>query len=65
MASADDLKSFSRLRAQGAAMPTVVPKLPKLPDDVRKRFPSLVQWEQDVEKWRVDLATALGWINPQ
>lgn len=46
-------------------MPTVVPKLPQLPEDLKKRFPSVVKWEQDVEKWRQDLAVALGWINPQ
>ena len=45
------------LRTRSAA-PTVVvdsvplpPDVPDLPDDVLKRFPSLSQWEEDVNAW--------------
>lgn len=65
MASPESLKSFARLRAQGAAMPTVVPKLPPIPDDVKKRFPEMKQYEEALEKWRTDMSVALGWVNPQ
>lgn len=61
MASDESLANLSRLRVQGASVPLVVPKMPALPPEVVKRFPTLKQYEEDLEKWRTDLATALGW----
>lgn len=64
MPSDADLKNLSRLRAQGAAVPSVIPKIPQLPADVVKRFPSVNKWHQDMEKWRQETMVALGWTLP-
>lgn len=65
MASDQDKLNFSRLRARGASAPQVVPNLPELPPDVVKRFPTLRQWMETVnKKYREELSTALGWHLP-
>lgn len=46
MASPSDKKSFNRLRVADSAG-ELVPQPPKLPDDVKRRFPSLEKWEKD------------------
>lgn len=45
---------------KGPAPLAVVQRLPPLPADVRKRFPSLKEWEDKMEKWRVETNNALG-----
>ncbi len=45
--------SLARLRMGDGGVPNVIPKIPQLPDDVRKRFPSFAKWEKDMEEWRV------------
>jgi hypothetical protein len=42
-----------RLTGSGQ-VPKAVPPPPKLPDDVKQRFASLVKWEEDFRKWAVD-----------
>lgn len=54
----EDLASFERLRLS-ADSPLSVPKVPRLPDDVRKRFPTLEKWERDMEEWRTKLNVIL------
>lgn len=46
----DDQKSFNRKLVvdSGGAL---VPEPPKLPEDVKKRFPSLVAWERQMKDW--------------
>lgn len=38
----------------------VIPKFPALPDDVRKRFPSVAKYEADVETWRLKTTLVVG-----
>ena len=60
MATPEDLASFNRLRFSGiSAEAQILPKVPEMPPDVKKRFPSLEQWEQEMEKWRVKATIAL------
>jgi hypothetical protein len=47
--SADDLANFARLRNQPTN--SVIPPFPSLPDDLKKRFPSMQQWEEEVKAW--------------
>jgi len=54
-----DQTSFDRLQIGGDGVPRVIPKVPTLPEDVRKRFPSLVEWEKQMEEWRVKATRAL------
>lgn len=61
MPSAESLKHFSRLQL-GAATDTtdrLVAELPKVPDDVKKRFPSMAKFEQDMAEWHRKLLLAL------
>lgn len=41
----------------------IIPKMPKLPDDVKKRFPSLAQWEMEMEEWRVKATNGITGVN--
>jgi len=52
--------NFDRLRFNSGALPVKINRVPSLPDDVKKRFPSFAKWEQDVEAWRVAANQALG-----
>lgn len=38
----------------------LIQRLPPLPDEVKKRFPSMAQWETEVEKWRIQANIAIG-----
>jgi hypothetical protein len=61
MPSADALKNFSRLQL-GAATDTterLVTELPKVPEDVKKRFPSMAQFEERQKEWHRKLLLAL------
>ncbi len=58
MASPEEKARFLRIQ-QGAAQPEIIQKVPTLPDDVKKRFPSFVKWEEEVEQWRVKTNIAL------
>lgn len=58
MASANDRQSLGAMAASSDAA-TLIPKIPKLPEDVKKRFPSLFDWERDMEAWRVKTNVAL------
>lgn len=37
----------------------VVPDMPVLPDDVLRRFPTMVEWQMGMKKWRNDLQSQL------
>lgn len=39
--------------------PLPVPKVPQLPADVLKRFPSLLKWQHDLEEWRVKVSRTI------
>lgn len=58
MASPEEKDRFARLQ-QGSAQPEVIQKFPSLPDEVKKRFPSLKDYEDQVEQWRVKTNIAL------
>lgn len=60
MPSDADKKSFDRMRLDSGARPVLVQKFPTIPDDVKKRFPSMVKFEQDIEAWRVAANKSLG-----
>ncbi len=45
MPSAQDLVNLNRIKSGNQN--AVVPLPPPLPDDVKKRFPTLAQWEKD------------------
>lgn len=49
MPSADELARFDRLR--NVPSNTVVPPPPRLPDDIKQRFPSMAQWEEEFLYW--------------
>lgn len=55
------MSQFLNLNFTGdqASQKVNVLKLPELPDDVLARFPSLKQWQEDMEKWRQQLVVAL------
>lgn len=54
----------AKLRNLGTDNATVIiPKMPKLPDDVKKRFPSLAQWEMEMEEWRVKATNGITGVN--
>lgn len=60
MPGAEDLESFNRMRQTGTDVNAQqIPKMPPLPDSVKKRFPELEKWERDVEEWRVSLTMAV------
>lgn len=59
MPSAEDLKSFNRKRNAPDVSQEVIDKFPAFPDDVRKRFPSIVAMEKSIEEWRVKTNIAL------
>ena len=40
-----------------------IAKHPPLPPDVKKRFPSMIQWEKDMETWTKKLTFQLQNIN--
>ncbi|TFH58217.1 MAG: hypothetical protein E4G90_10835 [Gemmatimonadales bacterium] len=52
--------NVSRLAFSGkSAIPFTVPKFPEFPDDVKRRFPSLIEMEKDVEHWRINVQNAI------
>jgi hypothetical protein len=60
MPSPQDLKMFQRIQASSTLdVATLVPKLPPLPETVKKRFPELVKWESDLETWHNKLVIAI------
>jgi hypothetical protein len=59
VASPGDKKSFSRMQVSQSANTEIIPKLPPLPDDVKKRFPSLYDWQRGMEEWRVKANIAI------
>lgn len=63
MPSADDLKSYQRLQAGGAAIPALVSKPTPLPVDVVKRFPSLADWQKRETKRTEAMNTVLQRLN--
>lgn len=61
MPSDSDLKNFTRLQ-QGQAFDAtlkLVAELPPVPEDVRKRFPSMAQWQVALKDWHQKLVIAL------
>jgi hypothetical protein len=49
MPSQDDLDNFKRLQdSQGQ---TAMPPFPQLPEDVMVRFPSMREWNDEVQRW--------------
>jgi len=58
MSSPADKARFARLQ-QGSAQPEIIQKLPQVPDEVKKRFPSMAKWEEDLEAWRTKTNIAL------
>ena len=61
MPSADDKKNLARLQAgvQFDATLKLVAQLPPFPEDVKQRFPSLLQYEQNLKDWHQQLLIAL------
>ena len=57
----DDLKNFNRLREGQAFDSTMklVAELPPVPEDVKKRFPSMAQYELAIKQWHQQLLVAL------
>jgi len=58
VASPEDKNRFARLQ-EGSAQPQVIQKFPPYPEDVKRRFPSMVKHEEEVEQWRVKTNIAL------
>lgn len=61
MPSLADLKSLERIQ-QGVAFDAtlkLVAELPPVPDDVRKRFPSMVKYDLALKEWHQKLLIAL------
>lgn len=59
MASPEDLKSFARKQAADDQSAALIKRFPSYPEDVKKRFPSLVKQEADIEQWRQETNIAL------
>lgn len=57
----DSQTQARRLQTGPVAMP--VKPMPKLPPDVVKRFPSLVEWQKQMETWRRELVNLLQGSN--
>lgn len=49
---------FQRLQV-GSSQPEIVQKFPAVPEDVKQRFPSMKDYEDRVEQWRVKTNIAL------
>lgn len=49
MPSQSDNNNFKNLKR--GDVPNVVTPPPKLPDDVKRRFPSMVRFEKDFQEW--------------
>lgn len=47
------------MQVSQAANTDIIPKLPPLPDDVKRRFSSLHDWQRDMEAWRIKANIAL------
>jgi hypothetical protein len=45
---------FERLRNLNGSTPKVVSPPPQVPEDVKKRFPSMVEYEKAMKKWAVE-----------
>lgn len=60
MPSTSDKTQFARLQFDPGSFPVKIGPVPKLPDEVKQRFPSLIKWEQDLEAWRLAANLALG-----
>jgi len=55
------LKAFARLQ-QGAAFDAtlrLVAELPVVPDEVKKRFPSMIKYDLELKEWHKRLLLAL------
>lgn len=60
MPSQADLDQFARRQASSSLdVETLVPKLPPVPEDVKRRFPTMAKWEEDLVNWRAKLIIAL------
>lgn len=60
MPSAADLQNFQRMRnANDTLMQELLPKVPELPPEVKRRFPSLLEWEKKMEEWRTKANLAI------
>lgn len=61
MPSDADLKNFKRLQlgASDDSVERLVAALPTIPEDVKKRFPSMAKHEQDQQEWHRKLLVAL------
>tara|TARA_R110002126_G_scaffold225982_1_gene370753 strand:- start:213 stop:407 length:195 start_codon:yes stop_codon:yes gene_type:complete len=55
----EQLKAMQNRESEQLAQLPLNP-MPKLPADVRKRFPSLANWEKDVVQWVKELNTVRG-----
>ncbi len=56
----DQEKLMFDRRRSGPSPLVRIKKVPQLPPDVVKRFPSLVKWQRDMEQWRIEANNALG-----
>jgi len=59
MASPTDRQMFDRRRSALDNTAQMIQKFPSYPVDVKQRFPSLNQHEQEIEAWRVKTNAAL------
>ena len=48
------------LEAMAVAPCTMIPPVPPIPEDVKKRFPSMAQWEQKMAEWRRNVNVVMG-----
>lgn len=64
MANSTDIQAQAQLgRLQSAQSAIPVPRLPEVPVEVKKRFPSMSNWERNLEDWRQKLIVAVGGVN--
>ena len=59
MASEQDKKAFARMQGSPDNTASLIDKFPEYPQDVRDRFPSLMEHERRIEEWRVKTNIAL------
>jgi len=51
---------MTRKSAPADPVPLQLPdRLPRLPDEIKQRFPSMAAWEQEMETWYDQLKQAL------
>lgn len=58
MAGKED--QIAQMQNSGTAAPLPIPMIPRMPDDVRERFPSIAEWEAQMDEWVKKTTVALG-----